>query len=263
MNKNNIAIANLTAYSEVFLNAVKFFQGADVKFASKTDARSYGLAIVLDDTLSRPVIINPFTLAMSRDGLARFYTALTKGERIGGEHRIQQLLKTINEVIRDGYQKGCSISFNIETGKYRFGAMKVISIMDTILTNALEYSMGKKEIKHLGDLYTLLGGNNGVYYFFKEVLEATEASIPDIEDTETTPTKYLQKIKCRTCRYCKCDEYGEYICTKVSTVISAERYGSDPLRYYDAHHSNRCEGLVSAIIDDRIDECNKYRMRKR
>lgn len=261
MKNNNIE--RLTAYSEVFLNAVKFFRGAGVKFASKRDERSYGLAIVLDDSLKNPVIINPFCLAMSRDGLARFYIALTKGERIGGEHRFQMLLKTINTVVRDGYRKGCSISFNIETGKYRLGAVQVLSIMGNIITNALEYSMGGKDIKHLGDLYTLLGGENGTYYFFKEVLEATEASIPDLEEEEDVPIGTIQKIRCYSCKYCICDEDGERTCSKVSTVISAERYGSDPSKYYDAHHSNRCEGLVSSIIDDRIDECNKYRRRKR
>ena len=246
------------ASSEVFLDAVNFFSKAGVKFINKKRDHRYGLSILIDDSLKRPVIITPFRYAMSRNALAYLYVEMIKGERFGGARRIQSLIRVINNLIKDGYRRGSMLSFNIETGKNRLRSFEVLSIFFNIAERALTYSIGG-EIEHLGDVYSLLGGETGTYHFFKEVLIATEASIPELDDVCDKPIiGHISDIKCYTCKYCKCDKDGVRTCTKVATYVDPKKYGEDPNHYGDAHHSDDCEGLVSTVIDSRMDTCDNY-----
>lgn len=255
-NHSNLEIQ--VASSEVFLDAVSFFSKAGVKFINKKRDHRYGLSILIDDSLKRPVIITPFRYAMSRNALAYLYVEMIKGERFGGTRRIQSLIKVINTLIKDGYKRGSMLSFNIETGKNRLRSFEVLSIFFNTAERALTYSLGG-EIEHLGDIYSLLGGETGTYHFFKEVIIATEASIPNLEDqVSDVIIGHIPDIRCYTCKYCRANEDGVRTCTKAATLLDADVYGKDPNKYGDAHHSDTCEGLVSAIIDDRMNTCEDY-----
>ena len=258
-NKKEIKhIEKETAISEVFLDAVSFFDEAGVNFISSRREHRYSLSILIDDELKKPLVVSTFTLAMSRNALAGLYVTLLKGERFGGKRRIQSLIKVFNDLIRAGYAHGSLTSHNIETGKYRLKATDVIGIFADITSKAIEYSMGGDNLQHIGDIYSILGGYYGTYQFFKEVLLATEASIPSLEE-EMSDTKDIPDIKCYTCKYCKCDKNGVRTCTKVSTSITGEEYDAHPGRYTDAHHTECGNGaLVSAIIDERMDTCDDY-----
>lgn len=258
MNNNNNNIEIQTAYAEIFVSAVKFFEGGGVIFTNSRRDRRHGLSILIDDSLMSPVCINAFMFAMSRNALAGFYTHLIKGERFGGPRRIQSLIKVINALIKEGYSKGHQISHNLETGKYRLKGTEVLEIFFSIFERAFTYSLGGDTLRHMGDIYSLLGGETGTKAFFKEVMLATEASIPELEDETVHPICGIPNIKCYTCKYCKCDDDGVRTCNKVSTVVSPTRYGAHPGRYTDAHHSEYCGGLVSAVIDDRMDTCDDY-----
>ena len=258
MKKNNL-IEIQTAYSEIFISAVKFFESAGVIFTDSRRDHRHGLCILIDDSLATPVCINAFMFAMSRNALAGFYAHIIKGEKIGGPRRIQSLIKVINGLIKEGYSKGHQISHNLETGKYRLKGTEVLGIAMDIFERAFTYSLGGDTLRHMGDIYSLLGGETGTKAFFKEVMLATEASIPELEDeTVHHPICGIPQIKCYTCKYCRCDEDGMRTCTKVSTLVSASRYEAHPGRYTDAHHSDYCGGLVSAVIDDRMDTCDDY-----
>lgn len=248
-----------TSLSEVFLDAVSFFEGAGCKFINTKRDHRYSLSILIDDSLKRITIITPFTYAMSRNTMAGLYVALIKGERFGGKRRIQSLIKVINNLIRDNYRRGSLISFNIETGKYRLKAIEVIKIFGDIAERALNYSLGGDKIERIGDIYSYLGGEVGTYYFFKEVMLATEASIPNLEDkTSNVVIGNIPDIRCYTCKFCKVSSNGVRTCTKAATLLSAEEYAKDPLKYGDAHHSDDCEGLVSVVIDNRMNTCEDY-----
>ena len=249
-----------TAMSEVFLEAVDFFTEAGVNFINSRREHRYGLSILIDDELKKPIVVSTFTFAMSRNALAGLYVTLLKGERFGGKRRIQSLIKVFNDLIRAGYARGSLTSHNIETGKYRLKSTEVISIFSDITSKAMEYSMGGDNLQHIGDIYALLGGYYGTYQFFKEVLLATESSIPSLEEEDMSFTRYIPDIKCYTCKYCKCDKNGVRTCTKVSTSITGVEYDSHPGRYVDAHHTESEDGvaLVSAIIDERMDTCDDY-----
>ena len=245
------------ASSEVFLEAVAFFNEAGVNFINSRREHRYSLSILIDDELKKPVIISPFAYAMSRNALAGLYVTMLKGERFGGKRRVQMLIKVINNLISSGYKRGCLTSHNIETGKYRLKSVDVIEIFGNITSRALTYSLGGDKIEHLSDIYSLLGGYDGTFHFFKEVMLATEASIPDLEK-DVSAVGHIADIKCYTCKYCRVDEDGVRTCTKAATLLDAGVYSKDPNRYGDAHHSDTCEGLVSAIIDDRMNTCEDY-----
>lgn len=181
MKKNNL-IEIQTAYSEIFISAVKFFESAGVIFTDSRRDHRHGLCILIDDSLATPVCINAFMFAMSRNALAGFYAHIIKGEKIGGPRRIQSLIKVINGLIKEGYSKGHQISHNLETGKYRLKGTEVLGIAMDIFERAFTYSLGGDTLRHMGDIYSLLGGETGTKAFFKEVMLATEASIPELED---------------------------------------------------------------------------------
>ena len=247
------------AVSECFLDAQKFFEGAGVHFINPQEHR-YGLSILVDDSLKRPMAISPFSFGMSRNMLAGLYAQLVKNERLGGPRRIQSLIKVLNNLIKDGYKSGSLLSHNIETGKYMLKSREVIHIFSEIFEHALVFSLGGDTVKHIGDIYSLLGGELGTYHFFKDVMLATEESIPDLEE-EASVVAHIPEIKCYTCKYCRVDEDGVRTCTKVATLLDADTYIKNPNRYGDAHHSDTCEGLVSTVIDDRMDTCENYESR--
>lgn len=258
MKKENIKNIELqTSLSEVFLDAVDFFEGAGCKFINSKRDHRYSLSILIDDSLKRITVITPFSFAMSRNTLAGLYVALIKGERFGGKRRVQMLIKVINNLISSGYKRGCLTSHNIETGKYRFKSVDVLDIFGNITSKALEYSLGGDKIEHLGDIYSLLGGYDGTFQFFKEVMLATEASIPDLEE-EVSVVSHIANIKCYTCKHCKCDKNGVRTCDKVCTSITGKDYDAHPGRYTDAHHEGECKTLMSAVIDERMDTCEDY-----
>ena len=258
MKKENIKNIELqTSLSEVFLDAVDFFEGAGCKFINSKRDHRYSLSILIDDSLKRITVITPFSFAMSRNTLAGLYVALIKGERFGGKRRVQMLIKVINNLISSGYKRGCLTSHNIETGKYRFKSVDVLDIFGNITSKALEYSLGGDKIEHLGDIYSLLGGYDGTFQFFKEVMLATEASIPDLEE-EVSVVSHIANIKCYTCKHCKCDKNGVRTCDKVCTSITGKDYDTHPGRYTDAHHEGECKTLMSAVIDERMDTCEDY-----
>lgn len=245
------------ASSEVFLDAVAFFNEAGVSFINSRREHRYSLSILIDDELKKPLIISPFAYAMSRNALAGLYVTILKGERFGGKRRVQMLIKVINNLISSGYKRGCLTSHNIETGKYRFKSVDVIEIFGNITSRALTYSLGGDKIEHLGDIYSLLGGYDGTFQFFKEVMLATEASIPDLEE-EVSVVSHIANIKCYTCKHCKCDKNGVRTCDKVCTSITGKDYDAHPGRYTDAHHEGECKTLMSAVIDERMDTCEDY-----
>lgn len=258
MKKENIKNIEIqTSLSEVFLEAVDFFEGAGCKFINSRRDHRYSLSILIDDSLKRITVITPFSFAMSRNTLAGLYVALIKGERFGGKRRIQMLIKVINDLIRDNYKRGSLVSFNIETGKYRLKATEVIKIFMDITDRAMLHSLGGDKVTHIGDIYSHLGGEVGTYHFFREVMLATEASIPNFDD-EAITIGHIPDIKCYTCKYCRVGDDGVRTCTKAATLLDAGVYSKDPNRYGDAHHSDTCEGLVSAIIDDRMNTCEDY-----
>lgn len=261
MKKENIKNIELqTSLSEVFLDAVDFFEGAGCKFINSKRDHRYSLSILIDDSLKRITVITPFSFAMSRNTLAGLYVALIKGERFGGKRRIQSLIKVINNLIRDNYKRGSLISFNIETGKYRLKATEVIKIFMDITDRAIKYSLGGDKVTHIGDIYSHLGGEVGAYHFFKEVMLATEASIPNFDD-EVITIGHIPDIKCYCCKHCKCDRYGVRTCDLVCTSITGADYDAHPGRYIDAHHEGECKTLMSAVIDERMDTCENYEYR--
>lgn len=263
MKKENINIKNIelqTSLSEVFLDAVDFFEGAGCKFINSKHDHRYSLSILIDDSLKRVTVITPFSFAMSRNTLAGLYVALIKGERFGGKRRIQSLIKVINNLIRDNYKRGSKISFNIETGKYRLKSTEVLKILADITERALTYSLGGDRIEHIGDIYAYLGGEVGTYHFFREVILATEASIPNFDDGAIV-IGHIPDIKCYCCKHCKCDKNGVRTCDKVCTSITGKDYDAHPGRYTDAHHEGECKTLMSAVIDERMDTCEDYESR--
>ena len=245
------------ASSEVFLEAVAFFNEAGVNFINSRREHRYSLSILIDDELKNPLIISPFAYAMNRNALAGLYVTILKGERIGGKRRVQMLIKVINNLISSGYKRGSLLSHNIETGKYRLKSTDVIEIFGNITSRALTYSLGGDNIEHLGDIYSFLGGYDGTFHFFKEVMLATEASIPNLEE-DMSAIGHIADIKCYTCKHCKCDKNGVRTCDKVCTSITGKDYDKHPGRYTDAHHAGECEALVSSIIDERMDTCKDY-----
>ena len=245
------------ASSEVFLEAVAFFNEAGVNFINSRREHRYSLSILIDDELKKPLIISPFAYAMNRNALAGLYVTILKGERIGGKRRVQMLIKVINNLISSGYKRGSLLSHNIETGKYRFKSVDVLEIFGNITSRALTYSLGGDNIEHLGDIYSLLGGYDGTFHFFKEVMLATEASIPNLEE-DMSAIGHIADIKCYTCKHCKCYKNGVRTCDKVCTSITGKDYDKHPGRYTDAHHAGECEALVSSIIDERMDTCEDY-----
>ena len=142
-----------TAMSEVFLEAVDFFTESGVSFINSRKEHRYGLSILIDDELKKPLVVSTFTLAMSRNALAGLYVTLLKGERFGGKRRIQSLIKVFNDLIRAGYARGSLTSHNIETGKYRLKSTEVISIFSDITSKAMEYSMGGDNLQHNKEQY--------------------------------------------------------------------------------------------------------------
>ena len=263
MNKINKSIENIEfqkASSEIFLDAVTFFDEAGVNFINSRKEHRYSLSILIDDELKKPLIISPFTYTMSRNALVRLYVTLIKDEKFGGKRRIQMLIKVINNIINIGYKRDCLTSHNIETGKYRLKASDVLGIFGNITSRALEYSLGGDNVQHLGDVYSLLGGYEGTFHFFKEVMFATEASIPDI-DEEIPVVGHIADIKCYTCKYCKCDKNGIRTCDKVPTSITTDDYNKHRDRYIDARHDDEHKTLVSNIIDERMDTCDNYKSR--
>lgn len=251
-----------TASSSIFLDAVKFFDEAGVHFVNSKKDHRHGLSILVDDSVSKAVIASPFMLILSRNELASLYVHLVKDERIGGPHRIQELIRVINGLIKAGYRRGCLISYNIETGKYVLKPSEVVKIFFKITSHALRYSLGdNREIKHLGDVFTLLGGETGTEMFFKEVFIATEASIPNVDDTTETVIGDIMDIRCYTCKYCMCRKDGVRLCEKGSTAISGAEYDAHPGRYTDAHHEDDSECLMSSIIDERMAICDDYECR--
>lgn len=257
--KNYRNIEVKVAVSECFLDAKKFFEDAGVHFIDSRKEHRYGLSILVDDTIKRPMAISPFSFGMSRNALAGLYVALIKNERMGGGRRIQSLIKVLNNLIKDGYKNGSLLSHNIETGKYTIKSREVLKIFAEIFERALVFSLGGDTVEHVGDIYSLLGGEVGTYHFFKEVMIATEASIPNLEDkVSDVIIGHIPDIRCYSCKHCKVDENGARTCTKVATLLDADVYSKDPKKYGDAHHSDTCEGLVSAIIDDRMNTCEDY-----
>lgn len=256
-NYTNIEVK--VAVSECFLDAQKFFEDAGVHFLNSRREHRYGLSILVDDSLKRPMAITPFSFGMSRNMLAGLYVQLVKNERMGGHRRIQSLIKVLDKVIKDGYKNGSLLSHNIETGKYTTKSREVIHIFAEIFEHAFVFSLGGDTVEHVGDIYSLLGGETGTYQFFKEVMLATEASIPNIEDkVPDVIIGHIPNIRCYTCKYCKVDGNGVRTCTNTATLLDADVYTKDPTKYGDAHHSDTHEGLVSSVIDDRMNTCEDY-----
>lgn len=258
---------NITNYelqeslSSVYLEASKFLKDAGVNFVeSEKDHRKYGINLYINDEEKMISMSSPFEFKMSRNTLAGLYSACLKGERFGGAHRISCLIKVLNRLIRNEYY-GSDLSHDIETGKNNLMPSEVLGKMKKIFERAMLHSLGGDHLLHYGDVYTLLGGKVGTYYFFRDLMIATRESIPDVTEDRHKPLVYMPDIKCYTCKYCKCDENGIRNCTKVATFVSAEKYAAHPNRYPDARHSEECEGLVSTIIDSRMDECEDYECR--
>ena len=254
----NIEIQKAT--SEIFLDAVKFFEESGVEFINSKKDHQHSLRVLIDDSLNHPMMITPFSFSMSRNALAKLYALLIKDEKFGGKRRVQMLIRCVNDCIREGYSKGKSVSYNIETGKYNeyCSTGKIVGLIFNIAKQAIKYSYGEYEIGCLGDVYSLLGGYDLCKMFFTEVFEAVEASIPEFGSVAAVTT--LPNIKCYTCKYCMYNN-DRRICSKVCTAISGIDYDSNPGRYTDAHHRSDVDALVSAIIDERIDRCVDYSSR--
>lgn len=247
------------AASECFLDAQKYLADAGVKFINSPREHRYGLSIMVDDSLVRPIMLSPFSYAMSRNALAGIYVYFVKNERLGGPRRTQALIKVMNNLIRDGYKNRSMLSHNIETGKYTTPYPEVVKVFGEIFSQAMVYSLGGDTIRHMGDIYSLLGGEVGTYHFLKEVMLATEASLPNLEvNMSGVDIKHIPHIKCYTCRFCKVSEGGARTCSKVVTALAPEEYAKNPRKYRDVHHSDNCRCLVSSVIDSRMDTCDDY-----
>ena len=236
--------------------AIEFFQKSGVVFPDKTTKNNRSLSIYINDNLKRPVILTPFSFMMSRQMVLGLYIKLIKN---GSERKVKIFISILNQIIREYYAKGSLISHNIETGKYMMKPSEVISVFSRILSEALEYH-GYGDLKNIGDLYDIFGGRDGLRSFMTEVFLVTEASIPSFEH-EAIHVQKVAPIRCRTCKNCICYADGDMICKKGSYKVSPEEYQSNKDRYWDCHHSNETDSLVSMVIDERITECELYKAR--
>lgn len=255
--KTNSNIERNLSSSEIFIDAVNFFTACGCTFINHRKDHRYSLSILIDDSLKRIKVISPFTYAMSRNTLAGLYTVIIKDERFGGKNRIKSLIKVINDIIYDGYEKGKTLSYDIETGYYIHTSMDVLSTFFDITSKAIKFSLPNGyEIEHLGDIYVLLGGEAGCKRFFNDVFNALHETIM----SDVLAVRYIPNIKCYTCKHCRCINRVR-ICNKVCTSISGIEYDENPGKYFDAHHSGASAALVSAVIDERMDRCNDYECR--
>lgn len=236
--------------------AIDFFQKSGVVFPDKTTKNNRSLSIYINDNLKRPVILTPFSFMMSRQMVLGLYLKLIKN---GSERKVKIFISILNQIIREHYAKGSLISHNVETGKYMMKPSEVISVFSRILSEALEYH-GYGDLKNIGDLYDIFGGRDGLRSFMTEVFLVTEASIPSFEH-EAIHVQKVTPIRCRTCKNCICYADGDMICKKGSYKVSPEEYQSNKDRYWDCHHSNETDSLVSMVIDERITECELYKAR--
>lgn len=266
MNNYNIQSTNDKAVltAEIYIEAQRFFSEAGVHFISSEKERRYGFNIILDPHyLGKAIIISPFTYVMNIEVLAHLYVNLVNDERFGGPRRIQRLIKTAGDVIKAGFAKGSSLSHDLETGKDVLMPVEVLKIFSKIFTAAISHSTGGEDISHLGDIYTLLGGYTGTFMFLREVLVATHASIPTFEDRSPIPAiGDIRPLRCYTCKYCNTQKDGKRTCTKRPQPLDSSRYSANPGRYPDARHNKTWDGLVSAVIDDRMYKCDDYKIRK-
>lgn len=247
------------ALSLVFVEAKKFFETATVKFIDDDERRHYyGLSIIIDDDEKGVEKITPFKYKMSRDTLAGLYTALVKN---GGKNSIQKMIICLNKAIIDGYFRG-GPSWAIETLKNNHREDVTVDTAIKMFCGIIADAIGTSTARDNGGLYRLLGGDDETYLFFTEVLEAVEDGIPELEDIFSVPEIHnLPKIPCYTCKYSKVDDGVVRHCTKYKHLVTPTKYAENPEKWVDGIFDSDCGGFISAIIDDRCADCEKYECR--
>jgi hypothetical protein len=233
--------------------AVEFFKSCGIKFISRRNERGNGFSILIDKDLQSPVLIDPFSFAMSGRDLIRFHRLLHDGERFWNRNskNIQILVQRLNVLAKRASKKEIYYSIDAE---------KIIAIWCKIARSALEQS-GLKECT-LSQLTTLLGGEVGVHYFFREVVLATEASIPlNKGEGSKLVVRNLLPISCYTCKYCEISENGHRSCAKNDVSVSLEDLRRNPRRFSDLYYSEDTESMMSSIIDYRMIGCSDYEPR--
>ena len=251
--------------NETFKEAKSFLINAGVAFPQDYRTHRHCLSIVIDERLTRPILITPYRFAMNKRSLARLYEIVLNDEKSFGMKRVQLLIKVMNSVINTGFRKGCFLSHNIETGKYTLKGVEVLGIFFDIVSEALNYSCGKQTtLKHLGDVYSVLGGFQGCFSFFYECMKATETSIPSFEEPGPVVIGHLPNIRCYTCKYAS-SEQGVRTCNKCQVEVTPDDLKKHPKRYRDAEYDadEGEEALYSAVIDERMTGCTDYQPRFR
>ena len=255
MEARNIEIKE--ALSLVFIEAKRFFEASTIKFIDDDDKHYYGLSIVIDDDEKGVEKLTPFKYKMSRDTLAGLYTALVKN---GGKNSIQKMISCLNKAIINGYFRG-GPSWAIETLKNNSREDVTVDTVIKMFCGIVSDAIGTAKARDNGGLYRLLGGEEESHLFFTEVLEAVEDGIPELEDIFSVPEIHtLPKIPCYTCKYSKVEDEVRR-CTKYRHLVTPTKYAENPEKWVDGIFDSDCGGFVSAIIDDRCCNCDKYECR--